>query len=104
VSKRVLDDISTVAAGIALDLDPAGNVDRLQLAYGGVAATPLRALAVERLATGKPWSEDTLNLLVKQLEGVGTPLDDHRGSAAYRRAMMGRLLEKFFHETRGSAL
>jgi xanthine dehydrogenase small subunit len=100
VSKRVLDDISTVAAAFALDLSSDGKVRRLGLAYGGVAATPLRATAVEAMAVGRPWTRETLAVLREALAAVGTPMSDHRGSAAYRRAMIGSLLEKFFEETR----
>jgi xanthine dehydrogenase small subunit len=103
VSKRILDDISTVAAAFALDLDPSGRVKELRVAYGGVAATPLRVAAVERLAVGKPWTAETLATLVDEVERAGTPMSDHRGSAAYRRAMMRRLLERFHFETRGAA-
>jgi xanthine dehydrogenase small subunit len=102
-SKRVLDDISTVAAAFCLDVDDAGNVERLRIAYGGVAATPLRAHAAEQVAQGKPWSEQTLKQVLAALGGVGTPLDDHRGSAAYRRAMIGKLCERFFVESQGSS-
>jgi xanthine dehydrogenase small subunit len=100
VSKRVLDDISTVAGAFALDLDRQRRVERLRVAYGGIAATPVRAAAVEDRAKGLPWDTGTLAVLLDDLEEVGTPMDDHRGSARYRRAMAGRLLEKFFHETR----
>jgi xanthine dehydrogenase small subunit len=41
VAKRRVDDISTVAAGMAMDRDSAGRVTRARLAFGGVAATPL---------------------------------------------------------------
>jgi xanthine dehydrogenase small subunit len=98
VSKRVLDDISTVAAAFALDLTPDGRVERLGIAYGGVASTPLRAVAVERLAKGRPWDEETLAALVAELGAFATPQGDHRGSASYRRAMIGNLLTKFFYE------
>ena len=47
VSKRMLDDISTVAAAFALDLTPDGRVARARIAYGGIAATPIRATALE---------------------------------------------------------
>jgi xanthine dehydrogenase small subunit len=105
VSKRVLDDISTVAAAFALELDGSGRVERLAIAYGGIAATPVRAEAAERLALGKRWTKDTIALLLTELQNLGTPMTDHRGSAAYRRAMIGKLLEKFFAETcRGEAL
>ena len=42
VAKRRLDDISTVAAAMALDLDTNERVVRARFAFGGVAATPLR--------------------------------------------------------------
>jgi xanthine dehydrogenase small subunit len=97
-SKRVLDDISTVAAAFALDRDEHGTITRFRAAYGGIAATPLRARELEALALGKPWNRETLDLLLEGASKLGTPLDDHRGSAAYRRAMIGKLLEKFFYE------
>ena len=96
VSKRVLDDISTVSAAFALDLDAARRVERLRIAFGGVASTPLRAQAVEQAAQGQAWNEQTVERLGQLLAGVGTPLSDHRGSAQYRRALLPKLLEKFY--------
>ncbi|HKO90877.1 MAG TPA: FAD binding domain-containing protein [Polyangiaceae bacterium] len=103
VSKRVLDDISTVAAAFALDLRQDGRVERLRVAWGGVAATPLRAEALEGLAVGEPWNGETLSRLVEVARSIGTPLSDHRGSAEYRRAMLGKLLERFHAETTAGA-
>jgi xanthine dehydrogenase small subunit len=103
VSKRVLDDISTVAAAFALSLDGAGRVTRFGAGFGGVAATPLAAPSLEQLALGKPWDESTLEALVSETQRLGTPQSDLRGSAAYRRAMLGKLLQKFFHETQALA-
>jgi xanthine dehydrogenase small subunit len=99
VSKRKLDDISTVAAAFALDLDGAGRIERLSVAYCGVAAIPLRAEALEQQARGLPWTRETVAALCSLAEAVGTPLSDHRGSADYRRAMMRALLERFHFET-----
>ena len=99
VSKRVLDDISTVAAAFALDLTPDGRVERLRVAYGGVAATPIRAAAIEAAAAGRPWTRSTIDTMLPLAADVGTPMTDLRGSASYRRAMIGRLLEKFFADT-----
>jgi xanthine dehydrogenase small subunit len=103
VSKRLLDDISTVAGAFTLDLGPDGRVQRLRIAYGGIAATPLRAPAAEARALGQPWTPDTVASLLRELDAVGSPMSDHRGSAAYRRRMMGRLLEKFAFETGAGA-
>ena len=98
VSKRVLDDISTVAAGFGLWLAD-GVVTKARLGYGGVAATPVRATAAEQALEGKPWNAATVAQALPLLEGAFTPLTDHRGSAAYRRAMVPKLLEKLLADT-----
>ncbi|MGC4088981.1 MAG: FAD binding domain-containing protein [Polyangiaceae bacterium] len=103
VSKRVLDDISTVAGAFALSLDERGLVTHLGVGFGGVAATPLCAASLEGLALGKPWDERTLEILATAALTLGTPQTDLRGSAAYRRAMLAQLLRKFFAETQASA-
>jgi xanthine dehydrogenase small subunit len=100
VSKRVLDDISAVAAAFALDLDRRGAIARLRMAFGGIAATAIRCASLEQAATGRPWSEETVAWLAGELERIGTPLDDQRASAAYRQRMPGQLLRKFFEQAR----
>lgn len=102
LSKRALDDISTVAAAFALALDANGCVTHLRAAYGGVAATPVRAYALEQAAHGKPWHENTLQQLTPLLTTLGTPMSDHRGSAEYRRAMIPKLFEQFFYESQAA--
>jgi xanthine dehydrogenase small subunit len=100
VSKRLLDDISTVAGAFTLDLDDGGRVIALRLAYGGVAETPLRAERVEQRARGLLWNAETAAVLASELAGIGSPISDHRGSERYRRALIRSLFEKFYSETR----
>lgn len=95
VSKRELDDISTVAAAFAIELDRMNRVTSGRLAYGGVAPTPVRAKDVEAALVGLPWERDALTAVRGLLEAAFHPIDDHRGSSEYRRAMVWRLLEKF---------
>ena len=96
-SKRRMDDISTVAAGLSINLDAAGRIQRAIFAFGGVAASPLRAVAAEELALGKPWNLETVELLGRELDQTLNPMDDHRGSAAYRKAMARNFIAKFHH-------
>jgi xanthine dehydrogenase small subunit len=103
VSKRVLDDISTVAAAFAIDVAADGRVVRARLAYGGVAERPLRAVALENALIGRSWTAETAAALRSIADGVGTPMTDLRGSADYRRAMIGRLLEKCVADTANMA-
>ena len=97
VAKRRFDDISSVAAGLALELD--GNAVRsIRIGLGGVAATPIRARNTEAALEGQPWTLETVRKAARVMGAEGTPLDDHRASAAYRAAMLEQLLLKFFHE------
>jgi xanthine dehydrogenase small subunit len=100
VAKRRLDDISSVAVAVALDLDDE-HVRRVRIGLGGVAATPIRALATEDALLGRPWNAETVAAAADVLAGEGTPLDDHRASAAYRRAMLGQALHRLHARTTG---
>jgi xanthine dehydrogenase small subunit len=66
---------------------------------GGVAATPLRAYATEKLLEGSPWTTETVTAAAAVLCAEGTPMSDHRASSAYRSAMLGTSLERFFAES-----
>ncbi|HET6966772.1 MAG TPA: FAD binding domain-containing protein [Ornithinibacter sp.] len=93
VAKRRFDDISSVAVGIALDVR-GGVVATARIGLGGVAATPVRALATEAALEGRPWAPDVAREAAEVMRREGTPIDDHRASAAYRSAMLGTALLK----------
>jgi xanthine dehydrogenase small subunit len=99
IAKRRFDDISSVAVGVAIDLDAAnGRVERARIGVGGVAATPIRAFAAEAALTGQEWSLATVTAAAEVLARAGTPLDDHRASARYRVAMLRSSLLKLYAE------
>ncbi|UUW89755.1 xanthine dehydrogenase small subunit [Pimelobacter simplex] len=99
IAKRRFDDISSVAVAFALDIDPATGVVRsAAIGLGGVAATPIRATAAEQALTGAPWTVAGIAPAAAALAATGTPLDDHRASAAYRRAMLGQALPRLLAE------
>ncbi|HWJ09470.1 MAG TPA: FAD binding domain-containing protein [Nocardioides sp.] len=97
IAKRRFDDISSVAVGYALEIAD-GSVVRARIGLGGVAATPLRAVATEDALVGRAWTEDTVRQAAAVLSQEGTPMDDHRASAAYRSAMLGQSLLRLFHD------
>jgi len=98
IAKRRYDDISSVAVAFALDVD-GDVVRRARIGLGGVAATPLRARQTEAALEGRPWTVETVRAAADVLQGEGTPLDDHRASAAYRRAVLGTSLPRLHAET-----
>ena len=98
IAKRRFDDISSVAVGFALDLRD-GLVVKARIGLGGVAATPIRAFATEAALEGRPWSSDVVREAAEVMRAEGTPMDDHRASAAYRSATLGTALLKLHAET-----
>jgi xanthine dehydrogenase small subunit len=97
VGKRGTDDISIVAAAFTIDVDANNQIIHARLAYGGVAATPIRAIAIESMLLHKPWTIATVQDIKPHLKETFTPLSDLRGSAAYRRSLVANLFEKFFY-------
>ena len=98
IAKRRFDDISSVAIGFALDVEDR-VVTKARIGLGGVAATPIRARATEAALEGRPWTLDTAQAAADVLRGEGTPIDDHRASAAFRAAMLGQSLLKLYAES-----
>ncbi|WP_030756746.1 xanthine dehydrogenase small subunit [Streptomyces griseus] len=98
IAKRRFDDISSVAVAFALDIED-GTVRKARIGLGGVAATPIRALAAEEALEGEPWTAETAGAAARVLRGQGTPMDDHRASSLYRSAMLGQSLLKLYAQT-----
>jgi xanthine dehydrogenase small subunit len=98
VAKRRMDDISTVAAGMALEVDSAGRIARARFAFGGVAAVPLLSVEAEEAVLGERWNEAAVERVQDVLGRTLRPVSDHRGSAEYRLALAQSLVEKFHWE------
>ena len=102
ISKRRDEDISSVAAGFRVTVQD-GIISDARLAFGGMAATPRRAVAAEAALVGQAWHETAFEAAAVALAGDFTPLTDWRASAEYRAAAAANLLRRFFHEQEGQA-
>ena len=98
VTKRRDEDISAVAAAFRIQIAD-GKVSEAVIAYGGMAATPKRASAVESLLIGQPWSVQTVASAEAGFAKDFSPIGDWRASAEYRALVARKLLTRFFLET-----
>ena len=101
VSRRRDLDIATLSAGFRLELDGAGSVASLVLAYGGMAERTRRASNAERALTGKPWSRGRVERALQSLDADFTPINDVRGSAQFRALAAKNVLLRFWDDSRG---
>ncbi len=101
VSKRREEDISALCGAFRVFINDAGNVGMARIAFGGMAATPKRAKAVEAELVGKPWTLATIDAAITAFAEDYQPISDMRASAEYRLTVAQNLLHRFFLETTG---
>jgi len=61
----------------------------------------MRALATEAALEGQSWTAETAREAGALLRREGTPIDDHRASAAFRVEMLRQSLPKLYAEHPG---
>ena len=71
-----------------------GSLSGVRLAIGSVAPTVVRAEAAEQELEGRRPTPAVVAEAVSALRSAISPIDDVRGSAWYRREVVGRLLEE----------
>jgi len=102
LSKRFDQDISAVCGAINITVE-GGTVTDARIAFGGMAATPKRATAVETSLTGSAWRDQTVRAAMARMAEDFTPLSDMRASADYRLRAAENMLLRYWHEDQGIA-
>ena len=107
-SKRIEDDIASVMGAFSFAGD-VGKPDQIRIAFGGMAATPVRLYALEDFLTGKlvagqAVAGQVVNQAVALLSSGLTPLTDVRASAAYRADLAAMMLQRALREFAGEHL
>jgi len=102
ISKRREEDITATLGAFHLKLGGDGRVASVRIAYGGMAATPKRAKAVEAALEGRPWTLETVEAALPAYEADFQPISDMRASAGYRMLAAKNLLKRFYLETTGT--
>ena len=82
---KTADDYATVSVAATLRFASDGTIAETRIVLGAVGATPIRARRVEGALRGQPRSSvrDAVALVSEEID----PIDDLRGSAAYKREM-----------------
>lgn len=95
VSNRATLDIAAVNTALWLATGPDGAITGLSLAAGGVGPTPLLIGGLEAFYGRKP-DEETADAIARAAEAEAKPIDDIRGSAAYKKLLLGQLVRAHF--------
>ncbi|MXZ06778.1 MAG: xanthine dehydrogenase family protein subunit M [Acidimicrobiia bacterium] len=84
-------DIAVVGVGVRLSLDEAGLCEDVSVALGAVAPTVVSVPSAGEILIGNALSEDALSQVAEEASAACNPIDDKRGTKAYRRQVAGVL-------------
>lgn len=97
LSPRSRMDLAVVGVGIVV-VKEGGKFGDVKIGLGAVAPTPMRAKKAEALLVGARVDEETIAKAAKLAAEESRPIDDHRGSAEYRRMMVEVLVKRAIHQ------
>ncbi len=87
-------DIAVVGAGVSLTLDGDGTCTAAHVALGAVAPTPIVVPEAARALIGTRIDEQALQRAADASSAAANPIDDKRGTVAYRRKLAGVLTRR----------
>ena len=98
VAKRRHLDIASFTAAIRMKRTD-GSIDRVRIAYGGVAPVVLRLPKTEAFLSGKRFDLESFESAGELAREEISPISDVRGSAEFRSQLAANILKKFFYES-----
>jgi CO/xanthine dehydrogenase FAD-binding subunit len=87
-------DIAIVGAAARVTVDDNGNCTAACIALGAVAPTVVRVPDAEAALVGNPISDESLAAVAAAATAACNPIDDKRGTIAYRRQVAGVLARR----------
>ncbi|MDQ7731402.1 xanthine dehydrogenase small subunit [Halomonas sp. SpR1] len=95
LSKRREDDISALLGAFSYRVEQ-GVLRDVRIAFGGMAATPKRALAAEAALEGNAITREAFRAAQQALDNDFQPMSDVRGSQQYRQQAAKNLFERLY--------
>jgi CO/xanthine dehydrogenase FAD-binding subunit len=91
-------DIAVVGVAALLSMDEAGRVAEARIALAAVAPTPIRARRAEAALVGRLPTDEVLEEAARLAREECSPISDVRGSAAFRRYLVGAMTKRMLQE------
>lgn len=92
-------EIAVASVGLAIRVET-GTVTHARVAYGSVAPVPLRGRQAEAELVGRPLSAAVIDECKAAARAEIMPIGDLRASEAYRREIVGIMLERMLERAR----
>lgn len=100
---RKADAITVLSVALKIECDKQKRCRKARIALGAVAPRPIRAYAAEELLNGQTLAPRLLAQAAGMAAEAARPIDDIRGSAAYRRRVVEVLVRRLLVRAAGQA-
>lgn len=97
LSTRKKMDLAVVGVAVVIVPDD-GICKELRIGLGAVAPTPIRAKEAEKKLLGQNLTDELIEQCSKLAADESKPIDDHRASVYYRKAMVSVLVKRAIHQ------
>jgi len=92
--ERKVGDYAAAAVACQLNIDSGGSIQKIGIGLTNVGSTPIRASSAEQLLQGKNPDEKMIAEAGRLSAADSEPMEDLRGSAEYKRALVKELTQR----------
>ncbi len=92
--KRCAPAYPTATAGVQMTLADGDVCQDVRIALGSAGLTPIHATEAEQVLRGKSLSPNTIDLAAEAAVAAAEPVEDMRGSEAFKRAVLAVLVKR----------
>jgi carbon-monoxide dehydrogenase medium subunit len=92
--ERKVGDYAAAAVACQLNIDSGGSIQNIGIGLTNVGSTPIRASSAEQLLQGKNPDENMIAEAGRLSAADSEPMEDLRGSAEYKRALVNELTQR----------
>ena len=96
--ERVAGDFAIASAAVQMALDRNGVCNTIGVGVTGGGTVPQKALAVENLLQGKKITSELIDEAGRLIQEGAEPIEDTRGSAAYKKKALSAILRRALGE------
>jgi carbon-monoxide dehydrogenase medium subunit len=96
--ERVAGDFAIASAAVQLSLDSNGDCAQIGIGVTGANSVPTKGVAVETLLRGRKLTSQLIDEAGRLIQEGAEPIEDMRGSAAYKRKALGAILRRAIAE------
>jgi carbon-monoxide dehydrogenase medium subunit len=97
--ERVAGDFAIASAAVQLSLDSNDACNRIGIGVTGAGTVPQQALSVEILLRGKKITPELIDEAGRLIQEGAEPIEDLRGSAAYKKKALSAILRRAIAES-----